>query len=210
MPDVPAPPTPTPDSRTLIDAAGRLRGRWALHVVQALLAGPAGFNDLRRAVPGAGPSVLTRRLADLEAAGIVSREVIPRTPPASRYALTPSGTALGPAIERMVAWAAQWRIGDPHHDVAGALAIFQERWMLELHCALLAGPRRFGELARTIGVNEATLSQRLGDLERRGLIHRLTDQPGSPYAFTPAGRGFEPVGTALLEWAAAASTPPTP
>ncbi|MFV2084053.1 winged helix-turn-helix transcriptional regulator [Micromonospora sp. LOL_021] len=187
----------------LLAAVGRLRGRWTLHIVHALLDGSAGFNDLRRAVPAVGPSTLARRLGELEAAGIVSRTVIDTTPPGTRYALTSTGTGLRPVLAEMAAWAGDTSDPDTrHHQLDDLLALMQERWMLELHCALLVGPRRFTDLARDTGVNQATLTQRLAGLEQRGLIQRLAD--GS-YAFSAAGEGFHRVGEALARWAAAAT-----
>ncbi|MFY1636394.1 winged helix-turn-helix transcriptional regulator [Solwaraspora sp. WMMB335] len=185
----------------LLAAVGRLRGRWSLHIVHALLDGPAGFNDLRRAIPAVGPSTLARRLGELEAAGIVSRTVIDTNPPGSRYALTPTGAGLRPVLAEMATWAGD--TADPdirHHQLDDLLTLMQERWMLELHCALLAGPRRFTDLARDTGVNQVTLTARLADLERRGLIRRLDD---ASYAFTATGEGFHQVGEALAAWATA-------
>ena len=43
--------------------------RWALLVVRELLLGPKRFSELRRGLPGAGQSMLTHRLAELERAG---------------------------------------------------------------------------------------------------------------------------------------------
>lgn|GEM_PF-504862 len=187
----------------LLAAVGRLRGRWTLHIVHALLDGPAGFNDLRRAIPAVGPSTLARRLGELEAAGIVSRTVIDANPPGTRYALTSAGAGLRPVLAEMAAWAGDSTDPDTrHHQLDDLLALMQERWMLELHCALLVGPRRFTDLARDTGVNQVTLTQRLADLEQRGLIQRLAD--GS-YAFSAVGEGFHRVGEALARWAAATS-----
>ncbi|MFY1698103.1 MULTISPECIES: winged helix-turn-helix transcriptional regulator [unclassified Solwaraspora] len=191
------------DAGVLLAAVGRLRGRWTLHIVHALLDGPAGFNDLRRAVPAVGPSTLARRLGELEAAGIVSRTVIDTTPPGTRYALTATGIGLRPVLAELAAWAGDTSDPDVRdRQLDGLLALMQERWMLELHCALLVGPRRFTDLARDTGVNQVTLTQRLADLEQRGLIQRLAD--GS-YAFSAAGEGFHRVGEALADWAAATS-----
>lgn len=191
------------DQGVLLAAVGRLRGRWTLHLVHALLDGPAGFNDLRRAVPAIGPSTLARRLGELEASGIVSRTVIDANPPGTRYALTPVGAGLRPVLTEMAAWAGDTSDPDSrHHQLDDLLALMQERWMLELHCALLPGPRRFTELARDTGVNQVTLTQRLADLEQGGLVHRLAD--GS-YTFTTVGEGFHRVGEALTEWAVSTS-----
>src|SRR5688572_32605339 len=57
--------------------------RWALLVVRELLLGPRRFTDLRAGLPGISPNVLTQRLEDLEAAGVVLRRRLP--PPAATW-----------------------------------------------------------------------------------------------------------------------------
>lgn len=78
--------------------------RWALLVVRELLLGPRRFSDLRQALGGISPNVLTQRLVDLEAAGVIEQRELP--PPASCrvYALTPWGTELEPALMALLKW----------------------------------------------------------------------------------------------------------
>src|SRR4051794_8877474 len=72
--------------------------RWALLVVRELLLGPKRFTDLRSGLPTVGPDVLSQRLRELEAAGIVARTTL--APPGRRrlYELTKRGTQLEPVI----------------------------------------------------------------------------------------------------------------
>ena len=56
--------------------------RWALLVVRELLLGPKRFTDLRAGLPLIGPDVLSQRLRELEASGVVVRDKLP--PPAAR------------------------------------------------------------------------------------------------------------------------------
>lgn len=78
--------------------------RWALLVVRELLLGPKRFTDLRAGLPNLGPDVLSQRLRDLEAAGIVRRGTLP--PPADTrvYELTPRGQELEPVVLALGAW----------------------------------------------------------------------------------------------------------
>jgi DNA-binding HxlR family transcriptional regulator len=81
--------------------------RWALLVVRELLLGPKRFADLRVGLPGASPDVLSRRLRELEGAGVVRRRRLP-PPAASRvYELTEWGMDLGPVIVRLGRWGAR-------------------------------------------------------------------------------------------------------
>jgi len=84
-----------------LDAVGE---RWSLLVVRELLLGPKRFTDLRAGLPGVSADVLAQRLRDLEAAGLLSREILP-PPAASRvYALTPRGEALEPVVLALGRW----------------------------------------------------------------------------------------------------------
>ena len=78
--------------------------RWGLLVVRELLLGPRRFSDLRQNLAGISPNVLTQRLGDLEAAGIVQRRTL--QPPASCrvYALTPWGMQLEPVLLELLKW----------------------------------------------------------------------------------------------------------
>jgi DNA-binding HxlR family transcriptional regulator/putative sterol carrier protein len=81
--------------------------RWALLVVRELLLGPKRFTDLRVGMPGASPNVLSRRLRELEGAGVVRRRKLP-PPAASRvYELTDWGMALEPVIIGLGRWGAR-------------------------------------------------------------------------------------------------------
>jgi DNA-binding HxlR family transcriptional regulator len=88
-------------------AAEVLAERWTPLVVRELLCGSVRFNDLQRGVPRMSPSLLSRRLKELEYAGIVER----KKAEAGRgweYHLTESGRDLFPIVERMGVWAQRW------------------------------------------------------------------------------------------------------
>lgn len=78
--------------------------RWALLIVRELLLGPRRFSDLRQVLGSISPNVLTQRLNDLEAAGVVKHTELP--PPAARqvYGLTAWGMQLEPAIMELLKW----------------------------------------------------------------------------------------------------------
>jgi DNA-binding HxlR family transcriptional regulator len=80
--------------------------RWTGLVLGTLINGPAGFADLRRAISGISDSMLSERLLELTCAGLVTRSVEQGPPIAVRYALTPAGEALLPAMKELGAWAA--------------------------------------------------------------------------------------------------------
>ena len=81
--------------------------RWTAVLLGHLSGGPAGFRELSRAVGGVSDSVLSERLSDLAAGGLVTRTVDEGPPLSVTYALTDSGLALMPALEQIAQWAKQ-------------------------------------------------------------------------------------------------------
>jgi DNA-binding HxlR family transcriptional regulator len=85
-------------------AAEVLCTRWTVVLLRELVAGSTRFNELRRGVPRMSPALLSRRLKDLESAGIVTREASRSDAGAFEYRLTASGRELGPIIEAFGIW----------------------------------------------------------------------------------------------------------
>jgi DNA-binding HxlR family transcriptional regulator len=102
-----------PTSRSYHDACATARGldvigeRWALLVVRELLLGPQRFGDLRHALPGISTNLLTDRLRELAAHGVLARRRLP--PPAGSvvYELTASGRDLEPVVLAIGEWGAR-------------------------------------------------------------------------------------------------------
>jgi DNA-binding HxlR family transcriptional regulator len=82
--------------------------RWTGAILRALLAGVHRFSDLAATVPGMSDRMLSERLKELEARGLVVRLVIPETPVRIEYELTEKGRALQDVIEALSAWAGRW------------------------------------------------------------------------------------------------------
>ena len=76
-------------------AAEILCTRWTVVVLREMFAGSTRFNELRRGVPRMSPALLSRRLKELETAGIVAREASASDSAVFEYHLTESGRELG-------------------------------------------------------------------------------------------------------------------
>src|ERR1035438_6487981 len=87
--------------------------RWNGVLLGTLPNGPAGFRELARAVDGISDSVLSDRLSDLAAAGLVTRTVDEGPPLAVSYALTDRGKRRVPALEQISLWAQEHLPADP-------------------------------------------------------------------------------------------------
>src|SRR5260370_12066107 len=85
-------------------AAEILCTRWTIVLLRELVAGSTRFNELRRGVPRMSPALLSQRLKDLEAAGIVARTPLASDPGVFEYHLTASGRELGPIVEAFWGW----------------------------------------------------------------------------------------------------------
>lgn len=88
-----------------IDVLGR---RWTGLILRVLLAGPHRFNQILDAIPGLSDPVLTQRLRELEAEGLVVRHVLPSSPIRVEYELTEAGHDLERVVREISAWAAKW------------------------------------------------------------------------------------------------------
>lgn len=77
-------------------------GAWTPHVIWHLAAGPRRFGELRHDMQGVTAKVLSGRLKDLRAKGVVLRAIRPTSPPSVEYELTALGRELVPAIQAIV------------------------------------------------------------------------------------------------------------
>ena len=81
--------------------------RWALLVVRELVLGPKRFSDLRTGLPRIGTNVLTTRLRELEAGGVIARRILPPPAASTVYDLTDYGRELVPILLAFGRWGAR-------------------------------------------------------------------------------------------------------
>jgi DNA-binding HxlR family transcriptional regulator len=80
-------------------AADLLERRWQLSVLYAAMLGAVRFTEYVEAIGNISPRMLTERLRELEAAGLVERRVLPTSPPQVEYRLTERGEQLAPILQ---------------------------------------------------------------------------------------------------------------
>jgi len=109
-------------------------------------------------------------------------------------------------LEKLTKQDERRRFYDDACGTAHALELIGERWALLVLRELLLGPRRFSQLREDLpGISANVLTQRLGDLEVRGLVVRRRLPPPSSvhvYEATAWGLEAEPIIQALGRWAA--------
>lgn len=82
--------------------------RWTGAIVRAMLNGAKHFSELTATIPGLSDRLVSVRLKELEAEGIVERVVIPDKPVRIEYLLTKKGKALESVVDAVDTWAEQW------------------------------------------------------------------------------------------------------
>lgn len=95
---------PACPTRALLD---RIGDKWTVLIVSALCDGPLRFGELKRAVGGPAPKVLTAVLRSLEHDGMLSRRVYTASPLRVEYDLTALGRSLLTAVGHLRVWAEQ-------------------------------------------------------------------------------------------------------
>ncbi|SDJ27846.1 DNA-binding transcriptional regulator, HxlR family [Actinokineospora alba] len=90
----------------IVRAVEALGDRWTLLIVREMLTGATRFNEFSRGLPGLSRALLSRRLRQLENAGIVTHTD-------SAYALTQAGEDLRPLVFGLADWGARHAFGDP-------------------------------------------------------------------------------------------------
>lgn len=85
-----------------IELIGR---RWSGAIIFVLMHSRARFAEIRDAIPNMTDRMLSERLQELEAEGVIERTVVPDTPVRVEYALTKKGRALVPVVDAITDWA---------------------------------------------------------------------------------------------------------
>ncbi len=85
-----------------------LCNRWTMIVIREFVCGATRFSDLKRGVPRMSPALLSKRLRELEAAGIITRGPAARNPTVQEYRLTAAGWELEPIVHAMGTWGQRW------------------------------------------------------------------------------------------------------
>lgn len=89
-------------------AAEILCTRWTIVLLRELIAGSTRFNELRRGLPRMSPALLSQRLKELEAAGLLVRTASESEAGVFEYRLTAAGQELAPLVDSFGRWGQRW------------------------------------------------------------------------------------------------------
>ena len=82
--------------------------RWTGLIIRTLLSGPKRFKDISQIIENMSDRMLSERMKELEAGGIVVRHVYDEVPVRIEYELTEKGQALEPMMDECQKWADEW------------------------------------------------------------------------------------------------------
>jgi DNA-binding HxlR family transcriptional regulator len=91
-------------SCSLRDVLDIIGGKWSMPIIYVLSKGKLRFKELERSIEGINTRMLVKELKNMEANGIVTREVFATVPPTVEYTLTKKGEKLLPSIVSLHKW----------------------------------------------------------------------------------------------------------
>ncbi len=94
--------------------------RWTGAILRVLMSGPLRFSQIAQAVPELSDRLLSERMKELEARGMVERRVISGPPLGVEYELSRMGRELEPALAELQQWANRWLRRESGNGASGA------------------------------------------------------------------------------------------
>lgn len=95
---------------TLKDVLDVIGGKWSMPIIYNLSKGKMRFKEIERTIEGINTRMLVKELKNLEANGIITREVFATVPPTVEYALTKKGEKLLPSIKSLHQWGLEYAV----------------------------------------------------------------------------------------------------
>ena len=185
------------DACGLAHAMELLGERWAMLVLRELAYGPRRFSELKADLTGISANVLTQRLTELEARGLVRRSKLP--PPASVqvYEATEWGLEVVPVIANLGRWAARSPLHDPSLRMSHVSVLMSLQTLISSERAGGLDARigfRLGDASYVATVHDGRL-----DVDRRDAVDCEVTFTGSPSAVAAVIHGGAPFDTIEVE-----------
>ncbi|KND38311.1 winged helix-turn-helix transcriptional regulator [Streptomyces acidiscabies] len=211
---IPVQPGTSPiNAQRIEDALSVMAPKWTTWAVQTMAQhnGPMRVRDVAAGLPFVGEQLVSKRLAQMHADGLVTR---PTTRHGSPYELSGLGRSLSSVHRALADWSqTHLSLG----TVAGAERVEDavHRLALRHSTAVVqllnkSGPMRFVHVAEAAGLESSLVSQRLVRLQRDGLVTRSGPRHGDSYVLTDAGQALGPVYAAIDRWSDPASAQRAP
>jgi len=177
---------------------GLLVEDWSVPIMRELLGGSRRPSELEQRIPEAPHSALMRRLGEMEAMGIVTKERFSGLPPRAQYALTGEGRTAIRIVGAARSWERAWSPGT--EDGIEALKLIADQRNREILLALAAGRMAPTALEQRLSGSRSTVTQRLAELARKGILARNVEDGHVWYELTDCARELALVGVAAARW----------
>lgn len=155
-----------------LKAADIIGDKWILLILRELFLGSSRYNDFQRALPRISPTVLSKRLKQLEANGLVIRKTTAGDK-SKEYRLTRSGRDLWPIIEHMAVWGLRWarmNIREEDFDVGN--------FMWDFHRTLNTEELPDGETVLCVNFSDLSKYRKWWLVAQHLKVELCTDDPG--------------------------------
>ncbi len=155
-----------------VKAADIIGDKWVLLLMRELFLGSTRYNDFQRALPRISPTILSKRLKQLEQDGLIIKKPVPGQK-ANEYRLTRCGRELAPLIDQMSKWGLRWarrQIIEEDVDIAG--------FMWDFHRTLNTDELPDGETVFAVHFPELTQYARWWLIVTDESVDLCTDDPG--------------------------------
>jgi len=87
-----------------------IQGKWKVLILWHLRTGVLRYSELRARLGKVTHKMLAQQLRELEADGLIHREVYPVVPPKTEYSLTAQGQSLVPALTALQQWGVRYKV----------------------------------------------------------------------------------------------------
>ncbi|MDB5455727.1 MAG: HxlR family transcriptional regulator [Caulobacter sp.] len=158
-------------------AAEILCTRWTVVLLREMVAGSTRFNDLRRGVPRMSPALLSQRLKELEASGVLRRDASATESGVFEYRLTAAGRELEPLVEAFGVWGQRWVSTELSLQQLDASLLM---WDMRRHLDLTPMPRR-----------RSVVQFRYPEQTPQNRVWWLLVEPGAPVDLCSVDPGFD-------------------
>lgn len=157
-----------------VKAADMIGDKWTLLLMRELLTGASRYNEFQRALPRISPTVLSKRLKEMESDGLIVKKSVAGEK-STEYRLTRCGRELAPLINYMSKWGLRWarrRMNEEDLDVGA--------FMWDFHRSLNTAELPDGETVFCVNFPELASHSRWWLVARTEMVDLCTDDPGKP------------------------------
>ncbi len=179
MTDMELPPeddTPQPNQSgslcPAVKAADMIGDKWILLILRELFLGASRYNEFQRALPRISPTVLSKRLREMETDGLIIKKTVTGEK-ATEYRLTKCGRELAPLVNYMSKWGLRWarrRMNEEDLDVG--------TFMWDFHRSLNTTELPDGETVFCVNFTDLTSHKKWWLVAKDKIVDLCTDDPG--------------------------------